>query len=98
MEYSNGHREVVEKRPEHVKRRLESYHQYHKLYRAHTESFRLEYEMKEGVQGRIKLLGEEDPSSKDFSWIKDGLNKLFRSRGSFHFRTHLHFSWLPMTC
>ncbi|ESR48151.1 hypothetical protein CICLE_v10003455mg [Citrus x clementina] len=80
LEYSNGYIEVSEKRPEHGKWRLESYYHCHKLYKAHTESFRLEYEMKEDIQDKIKILGEKDTSSKDFGWIKDGLNKLFRAR------------------
>lgn len=36
--------------------------------------------MKETIQDKVNILEERETSSKDFSWITNGLNRLFRSR------------------
>ncbi|KAJ4701862.1 RBR-type E3 ubiquitin transferase [Melia azedarach] len=63
-----------------AKRSLERYIHYHNRYKAHKDSLKLESKMKETIQDKVNILEERETSSKDFSWITNGLNRLFRSR------------------
>ncbi|TXG52294.1 hypothetical protein EZV62_021463 [Acer yangbiense] len=70
----------VEMDTQSAKRDLERYMHYYNRYKAHTDSFKLERKMKKTMHNKINKLYESDTSSKDFSWITNGLNRLFRSR------------------
>lgn len=54
---------------------------YHNRYKAHTDSFKLESKLKDSIRGRISI-SEETKSSElsDYSWVHNGLSRLFRSR------------------
>lgn len=54
---------------------------YHNRYKAHTDSFKLESKLKDTIRGRISK-SEETKSSElsDYSWVHNGLSRLFRSR------------------
>jgi ariadne-1 len=67
------------KKTERAKMDLLRYIHYHNLFKAHTDSFKREAELKETIQEKISHL-EERQSSKDFSWVTNGLDRLFRSR------------------
>lgn len=74
------YKEDHEKITEHAKRDLERYIHYHNRYKAHLDSFKLESNLKESIQEKISRLEERESVSKDFSWITNGLYRLFRSR------------------
>ncbi|KAL5558112.1 hypothetical protein UlMin_034323 [Ulmus minor] len=65
---------------ERAKRDLFRYMHYHNRYKAHKDSLKLESKLKETIQAKIFLLEERESSSKDFSWLTNGLKRLFRSR------------------
>lgn len=53
---------------------------YHNRYKAHTDSFKLESKLKETIQEKVSNLEERDSQLRDFSWVNNGLYRLFRSR------------------
>lgn len=62
-----------------AKRYLERYIHYHTRYKAHQDSFTLESNLKEAILQKIsKLQTVSEP--KDYAWVINGLEKLFRSR------------------
>ncbi|XVF63939.1 hypothetical protein PTKIN_Ptkin09bG0126800 [Pterospermum kingtungense] len=63
-----------------AKHYLERYIHYHSRYKAHIDSLKLESKLKETIIGKIKRLEENVSTSKDFSWIINGLSRLSRSR------------------
>lgn len=68
------------KKAERAKREWWRYIHYHNRYKAHTDSYKLEAKLMETVQQKIANLEDRDSTSKDFSWVTNGLNRLFRSR------------------
>lgn len=78
--HSCGKYEGKEMKIEQAKRDLHRYIHYHNLFKAHTESFKHEAELKETVQEKISHLEGRESSFTDFSWLTDGLCRLFRSR------------------
>ncbi|XP_031252778.1 probable E3 ubiquitin-protein ligase ARI2 isoform X1 [Pistacia vera] len=78
--HSCGRYKELEQEAECAKRSLERYTHYHNRYKAHIDSLKLESKMKETIQDKINILEETEISSKDFSWIISGLDRLFRSR------------------
>ncbi|XP_022772807.1 probable E3 ubiquitin-protein ligase ARI2 isoform X3 [Durio zibethinus] len=74
--YKNDH----EKKSELARHYLERYIHYHNRYKAHIDSLKLESKLKETIIGKINILEENLSTSKDFSWIINGLYRLFRSR------------------
>ncbi|KAL2894728.1 putative E3 ubiquitin-protein ligase ARI2 [Bienertia sinuspersici] len=68
------------KKAERAKLEWWRYMHYHDRYKAHTDSYQLEAKMKETVQQKISSLEDRDTTSKDFSWVTNGLYRLFRSR------------------
>ncbi|OVA18625.1 zinc finger protein [Macleaya cordata] len=74
------YKEEREKQAERAKRDLYRYMHYHNRYKAHTDSFKLETKLKETIQERISVLESRDSTLKDFSWLTNGLYRLFRSR------------------
>lgn len=53
---------------------------YHNRYKAHTDSFKLESNLKESIQKKVAVSEEKDSRLRDFSWVNNGLSRLFRSR------------------
>ncbi|KAI5388643.1 carbonyl reductase (NADPH-dependent) ari1 [Lathyrus oleraceus] len=79
--HSCGRYKEQEKTAERAKRDLYRYMHYHNRYKAHTDSFKLESKLKDSIRGRISI-SEETKSSElsDYSWVHNGLSRLFRSR------------------
>ncbi|KAK9270137.1 hypothetical protein L1049_025713 [Liquidambar formosana] len=74
------YQEEHEKNTERAKRDLWRYMHYHNRYKAHTDSLKFESKLKETIQGKVLKLEERASTNKDFSWITNGLYRLFRSR------------------
>ncbi|XP_047315802.1 probable E3 ubiquitin-protein ligase ARI2 [Impatiens glandulifera] len=74
------YKEDEQKKSERAKEELHRYIHYHSRYKAHTDSFKLESNLKETVKEKVSILENMDSSIKDFTWITNGLNRLFRSR------------------
>ncbi|KAG2705567.1 hypothetical protein I3760_05G061000 [Carya illinoinensis] len=69
-----------EKKSERAKRDHDRYLHYFNRYRAHTDSFKQESKLKETIQERVSITEERDSMLRDFSWVNNGLYRLFRSR------------------
>lgn len=83
----NGHscgrfKEDMEKNSERAKRDLYRYMHYHNMYKAHTDSFKQESTLRETIREKVENLEKRDPSARDFTWVTNGLYRLFRSRRS----------------
>ncbi|KNA13293.1 hypothetical protein SOVF_118030 [Spinacia oleracea] len=65
---------------ERAKTEWHRYIHYHNRYKAHTDSYKLEAKLEETIQEKISSLEDRDTTSKDFSWVTNGLYRLFRSR------------------
>ncbi|KAL7263728.1 hypothetical protein ACSBR1_001808 [Camellia fascicularis] len=81
----NGHscgryKEDREKNAERAKRDLYRYMHYHNRYKAHTDSFKLESNLKETIKEKVSNSEKKDLRLRDFSWVTNGLYRLFRSR------------------
>ncbi|KAK9286988.1 hypothetical protein L1049_015396 [Liquidambar formosana] len=74
------YKEDTEKKSERAKRDLYRYMHYHNRYKAHTDSFKLESKLKETIREKVSISEEKELALKDFSWVTNGLNRLFRSR------------------
>ncbi|RWR76941.1 putative E3 ubiquitin-protein ligase ARI2 isoform X2 [Cinnamomum micranthum f. kanehirae] len=74
------YKEDTEKKAERAKRDLYRYMHYHNRYKAHTDSFKLESKLKETIQDKITVSESKEFGIKDFSWMTNGLYRLFRSR------------------
>lgn len=70
----------VEKNAERAKRDLYRYMHYHNRYKAHTDSFKLESNLKETIREKVSNLEKKDSRIRDSSWVTNGLYRLFRSR------------------
>lgn len=53
---------------------------YHNRYKAHTDSLNQESNLKESIQEKIAVSESKQSKIKDYSWVMNGLNRLFRSR------------------
>ncbi|GAU15722.1 hypothetical protein TSUD_89460 [Trifolium subterraneum] len=83
--HSCGRYKEQEKTAERAKRDLYRYMHYHNRYKAHTDSFKLESKLKGLIQAKIAALEEKIAERKiseltDYSWVHNGLSRLFRSR------------------
>ncbi|XP_027910627.1 probable E3 ubiquitin-protein ligase ARI2 isoform X1 [Vigna unguiculata] len=78
--HSCGRYKEQEKTAERAKRDLYRYMHYHNRYKAHTDSFKIESKLKETIQGKIAISEEKDSTLRDYSWVNNGLSRLFRSR------------------
>ncbi|KAL9296448.1 hypothetical protein ACSQ67_022344 [Phaseolus vulgaris] len=78
--HSCGRYKEQEKSAERAKRDLYRYMHYHNRYKAHTDSFKIESKLKETIQGKIAISEEKDSTLRDYSWVNNGLSRLFRSR------------------
>ncbi|CAN6301707.1 unnamed protein product [Urochloa humidicola] len=65
---------------EQARRDLYRYMHYHNRYKAHTDSLKQEAKLKNDVQGKISISENKESKIKDYSWVINGLNRLFRSR------------------
>lgn len=74
------YKEESEQKAERAKRDLYRYMHYHNRYKAHTDSFKLESKLKESIQEKISISEERESMLRDFSWVNNGLSRLFRSR------------------
>lgn len=74
------YKEDREKNTERAKRDLYRYMHYHNRYKAHTDSFKLETKLKESILERVSISEEKESRLRDFSWVTNGLHRLFRSR------------------
>ncbi|KAI7743844.1 hypothetical protein M8C21_031483, partial [Ambrosia artemisiifolia] len=73
------YKEDEEKKSERAKRDLYRYMHYHNRYKAHTDSFKQESRLKETIRDKVETL-EGNSQLRDFSWVTNGLYRLFRSR------------------
>lgn len=53
---------------------------YHNRYKAHTDSFKLESKLKDTIKAKVSNSEEKESTLRDFSWVTNGLYRLFRSR------------------
>ncbi|XVF45813.1 hypothetical protein PTKIN_Ptkin02bG0237100 [Pterospermum kingtungense] len=74
------YKEDREKKTERAKRDLYRYMHYHNRYKAHTDSFKLESKLKETILEKVSISEERESTLRDFSWVTNGLYRLFRSR------------------
>ncbi|KAG8368283.1 hypothetical protein BUALT_Bualt15G0029200 [Buddleja alternifolia] len=74
------YKESSEKTAERAKRDLYRYMHYHNRYKAHIDSCKQESRLRETVKEKISNLEEKDSNLRDFSWVTNGLYRLFRSR------------------
>lgn len=74
------YKEDREKKAERAKRDLYRYMHYHNRYKAHTDSFKLESKLKDTIKEKVSNSEEKDSTLRDFSWVTNGLQRLFRSR------------------
>ncbi|OIV99467.1 hypothetical protein TanjilG_17277 [Lupinus angustifolius] len=78
--HSCGRYKEQEESAARAKQHLHRYMHYHDRYKAHADSFKLESKLKETIQRRIDISEEKDSKLRDYSWVINGLSKLFRSR------------------
>ncbi|CAL0304218.1 unnamed protein product [Lupinus luteus] len=78
--HSCGRYKDQKKSAERARRDLYRYMHYHNRYKAHTDSFKLETKLKETIQEKIDISEEKDSKLRDYSWVINGLSRLFRSR------------------
>ncbi|KAI3448059.1 hypothetical protein Pfo_004724 [Paulownia fortunei] len=74
------YKEDGEKKAERAKRDLYRYMHYHNRYKAHTDSFKQESRLRETIKEKVSHLEAKDSKLRDFSWVTNGLYRLFRSR------------------
>ncbi|EMS64542.1 putative E3 ubiquitin-protein ligase ARI2 [Triticum urartu] len=67
-------------RTEQARRDLYRYMHYHNRYKAHTDSLKQEAKLKRDIQWKISISENKESKIKDYSWVINGLNRLFRSR------------------
>ncbi|KAL3505246.1 hypothetical protein ACH5RR_035087 [Cinchona calisaya] len=65
---------------ERAKKLLWRYSHYHNQFKGHTDSLKLEAKLKDKLQEKIIILEARDLKLRDFSWLTNGFNRLFRSR------------------
>ncbi|KAK4256489.1 hypothetical protein QN277_009341 [Acacia crassicarpa] len=79
--HSCGRYQPREKLAELAKKNLYRYMHYHNRYKAHMDSLNLEGKLKETMQQKVSLSEKKhDSSIRDYSWVNNGLSRLFRSR------------------
>ncbi|KAL3814166.1 hypothetical protein ACJIZ3_015434 [Penstemon smallii] len=74
------YKEDSEKKAERAKRDLFRYMHYHNRYKAHADSFKQETKLRETIKEKVSNLEAKDSKLRDFSWVSNGLCRLFRSR------------------
>ncbi|KAL3722498.1 hypothetical protein ACJRO7_034814 [Eucalyptus globulus] len=74
------YKEDQEQKSERAKRDLYRYMHYHNRYKAHLDSFKLENKLRETIQEKVSVSEEKESALRDFTWVTNGLYRLFRSR------------------
>ncbi|GER50401.1 RING/U-box superfamily protein [Striga asiatica] len=74
------YKEDSEKKAERAKRDLYRYMHYHNRYKAHMDSSKQESKLRETIKEKVSHLEARDSNLRDFSWVTNGLYRLFRSR------------------
>ncbi|XP_073292687.1 probable E3 ubiquitin-protein ligase ARI2 isoform X1 [Primulina huaijiensis] len=74
------YKEDSEENAKRAKRDLYRYMHYHNRYKAHTDSFKQESRLKETIKEKVSSLEARDSHLRDFTWVTNGLYRLFRSR------------------
>ncbi|KAM7477272.1 hypothetical protein LguiB_024515 [Lonicera macranthoides] len=74
------YKEEHEKKTDLAKTELMRYIHYYNHFKAHTDSFKAEVKLKAKMQAKISTLEVRESGSRDFSWVLNGLCRLFRSR------------------
>ncbi|XP_018441460.1 probable E3 ubiquitin-protein ligase ARI2 isoform X2 [Raphanus sativus] len=74
------YQEDKEKQLERAKRDLYRYMHYHNRYKAHIDSSKLEDRLSDTILEKVSILERRQLQLKDFSWVTNGLHRLFRSR------------------
>lgn len=69
-----------ERQMERAKRDLDRYTHYHHRYKAHTDSSKLEDKLRGKILKKVSKSEKKELKLKDFTWVTNGLNRLFRSR------------------
>ncbi|CAA0830909.1 Probable E3 ubiquitin-protein ligase ARI2 [Striga hermonthica] len=73
-------KEDTVKKAERAKRDLYRYTHYYSRYKAHVDSLKQESRLRETMKEKVSILEARDSNLKDFSWVTNGLYRLFRSR------------------
>ncbi|KAM7473051.1 hypothetical protein LguiA_011234 [Lonicera macranthoides] len=74
------YKEEHENKTKHAKYELKRYVHYHNRFKAHTDSFKAEFKLKQKMKAKILTLEAREMASRDFSWVWNGLYRLSRSR------------------
>lgn len=74
------YKEDQEQKSERAKRDLYRYMHYHNRYKGHLDSFKLENKLRETIQEKVSVSEEKESALRDFTWVTNGLYRLFRSR------------------
>ncbi|CAH2051566.1 unnamed protein product [Thlaspi arvense] len=74
------YQEDKEKQMERAKRDLYRYMHYHNRYKAHIDSSKLEDKLSDTILEKVSISEKRQLQLKDFSWVTNGLHRLFRSR------------------
>ncbi|GAB4837941.1 carbonyl reductase (NADPH-dependent) ari1 [Ancistrocladus abbreviatus] len=59
---------------------LYRYMHYYNRYKAHTDSLKLETKLQQKIREKVEISEEKDSNLRDFSWLRNGLHRLFRCR------------------
>ncbi|VVB10382.1 unnamed protein product [Arabis nemorensis] len=78
--HSCGRYDDKKRQMERAKRDLNRYTHYHHRYKAHTDSSKLEDKLRGTILKKVSKSEKKELKLKDFSWVTNGLNRLFRSR------------------
>ncbi|GER49853.1 RING/U-box superfamily protein [Striga asiatica] len=73
-------KEDTVKKAERAKRDLYRYTHYYSRYKAHVDSLKQESRLRETMKEKVSVLEARDSNLKDFTWVTNGLYRLFRSR------------------
>ncbi|XP_062073542.1 probable E3 ubiquitin-protein ligase ARI2 [Humulus lupulus] len=71
---------VKTEKVDHAKNNLLRFAHYLNRYKAHLDSLMLESKLKKTGKEKISCLIELEPILKDYSWVSNGIDRLFRSR------------------
>ncbi|KAL3678073.1 hypothetical protein R1sor_021029 [Riccia sorocarpa] len=79
------YKEEKEKEAARAQRDLKRYIHYHSRWKGHMDSLKFEEKQREVVQQKIIALEASESLVKDYSWLTNGLQKLFRARRALSF-------------
>ncbi|CAM6090132.1 unnamed protein product [Calypogeia fissa] len=79
------YKEEKEKEAARAQRDLKRYIHYHSRWKGHMDSLKFVEKQREGVQQKIIALEASESLVKDYSWLSNGLQRLFRARRALSF-------------